>query len=86
LPLEEVVRINRDAVAATSEPHLLSSPSLLESALGKPINHWSYGEDDIVTLATQLLLGIARNHPFAQGINEPGLPPRSCFSTPTAIS
>lgn len=40
---------------------------LLESAIAKPLNHWAYGEDDIVVLAVKLLLGIAQNHPFEQG-------------------
>jgi death-on-curing protein len=53
LPPDEVININREAVAATSEPHLVFSRPLLESALGKPTNHF--------------LLGIARNHPFEQG-------------------
>ena len=67
LPPDEVININREAVAATSEPHLVFSRPLLESALGKPTNHWSYGEEDVIVLAVHLLLGIARNHPFEQG-------------------
>ena len=39
----------------------------LESALGKPINHWHYGETDAVVLAVTLIVGIGRNHPFLQG-------------------
>jgi death-on-curing protein len=39
----------------------------LESALARPINHWHYGEADVVALAVALLLGVARNHPFLQG-------------------
>ena len=30
-------------------------------------NHWEYGEDDMLTLAIILLVGIARNHAFLQG-------------------
>jgi death on curing protein len=40
---------------------------LLESAVARPRNHWTYGETDTVILAVALLLGIARNHPFEQG-------------------
>ncbi len=39
----------------------------LESALARPINRWSYGEDDIIALAATLGFGIARNHPFIDG-------------------
>ncbi len=39
----------------------------LESALARPVNRWSYGEDDICSLAASYAFGIARNHPFADG-------------------
>jgi death-on-curing protein len=54
-------------VAATGEPHVVRDMSGLESAIGRPINHWHYGETDVVALAVALLLGVARNHPFLQG-------------------
>jgi death on curing protein len=40
---------------------------LLESALARPINQWSYGEDDMSALAAAYAYGVARNHPFADG-------------------
>ena len=40
---------------------------LLESALGRPINRWAYGEDDKASLAAAYAFGIARNHPFLDG-------------------
>jgi death-on-curing protein len=39
----------------------------LESALARPINRWSYGEDELVQLAAAYAFGIARNHPFVDG-------------------
>lgn len=39
----------------------------LESALARPINRWTYGEDDHARLAAAYAFGIARNHPFADG-------------------
>jgi death-on-curing protein len=42
-------------------------PGLLESALARPLNRWSYGEDDLATLAACYAFGIARNHPFVDG-------------------
>jgi death on curing protein len=66
--LEAVLAVNRDAVSKTGENHRLRDGPLLESALRKPENHWSYGgEDDVVILAVQLLSGIAQNHCFEQG-------------------
>ena len=68
MPLEEVLEINREAVAKTGEAYLLRDQGLLESALAKPLNHYHYnGVDDIVVLAVVLLTGIAQNHCFEQG-------------------
>jgi death-on-curing protein len=41
--------------------------ALLESALARPRNQWSYGEDDQCVLAAAYAFGIARNHPFVDG-------------------
>ncbi|MDB5702499.1 MAG: death-on-curing protein [Sphingomonadales bacterium] len=40
---------------------------LLESALGRPINQWHYGENDPAALAAAYAFGVARNHPFIDG-------------------
>ena len=39
----------------------------LESALGRPVNQWVYGEDDRCALAAAYAFGIARSHPFTDG-------------------
>lgn len=39
----------------------------LESALARPMNRWSYGEDDLCVLGAAYAFGVARNHPFADG-------------------
>ncbi|QWC57337.1 type II toxin-antitoxin system death-on-curing family toxin [Erythrobacter sp. 3-20A1M] len=36
-------------------------------SLTRPLNQWSYGEEDLCALATAYAYGIARNHPFADG-------------------
>lgn len=41
--------------------------NLLESAIARPVNKFSYGEDDLCTLAAAYAFGISRNHPFADG-------------------
>jgi death-on-curing protein len=65
---DEVIELNRLIVTDTGEPFELLDIGLLESALGRPRNLWSYeGVDDAAALATTLLFGIARNHAFAQG-------------------
>jgi death on curing protein len=40
---------------------------LLESALARPINKFTYGEADFAVLAAAYGFGIARNHPFVDG-------------------
>ncbi len=48
--------------------------------MGRPINRWTYGEDnDIVSLACTLLLGIGRNHPFEQGNKRTALTAATVF-------
>jgi death on curing protein len=73
LSAEIVVYINERAVTRTGEPFLLRDRGLLESALAKPQNEFFYRNvEDIASLATTLLFGIARNHPFAQGNKRTG--------------
>jgi death-on-curing protein len=68
-----IVRLNERLVALTSEPHCLVSRSLLESGCGRAQNRWLYEhEEDVAVLATELLFGIARNHPFLQGNKRTG--------------
>ena len=40
---------------------------LLESALARPRNQWSYGEENAAALAASYAFGLARNHPFLDG-------------------
>ncbi len=67
LPVEAVVEYNRLEVAASGEHHFVRDRGLLESALARPQNAFSYGEDDIVVLAVRLMAGIAQAHAFEQG-------------------
>ena len=41
--------------------------TMLESALGRPVNRWHYGADDPAELAAAYAFGVARNHPFVDG-------------------
>jgi death on curing protein len=40
---------------------------MLESALGRPLNKFAYGETDLAVLAAAYAFAIARNHPFVDG-------------------
>lgn len=41
--------------------------NMLESALARPINQWTYGQEDRCALAAAYAFGVARNHPFVDG-------------------
>ncbi len=45
---------------------------LLESALARPRNAWSFGQDDLVALGALYASGIMRNHPFIDGNKRTG--------------
>src|SRR2546423_14626820 len=45
----------------------LRDRGLLESALARPLNLYSYGEASLAKLAAAYAFGIARNHPFVDG-------------------
>jgi death-on-curing protein len=73
LSAETVIYINERVVTKAGEPFLLRDRDLLEMALAKPRNHFHYRYiEDVVSLATTLLFGIARNHRFAQGNKRTG--------------
>jgi death-on-curing protein len=69
----DICALNALIVAETGEPYLVRDEGLLESACQRPYNRYAYdGVEDVVTLAVELLFGIARNHPFAQGNKRTG--------------
>lgn len=68
LSIGDIIEFNRLIVAGTGEPFHLRDRGLLESAWARPMHVWSMlGDTAMPVLACQLLLGIARNHPFVQG-------------------
>jgi|SRR5579872_3811392 len=50
----------------------LRDESLLQSALGRPLNHLSYASTDIIELAAKYTAGIVKNHPFVDGNKRTG--------------
>ncbi len=45
---------------------------LLDSALARPRNAWSYGESDLIALGALYAAGVMRNHPFVDGNKRTG--------------
>ena len=50
----------------------LRDEALLQSALGRPLNHSAYKSSDIVELAAKYTAGIVQNHPFIDGNKRTG--------------
>jgi death-on-curing protein len=50
----------------------LRDEALLDSALGRPLNHLAYADADMVVLAAKYTAGIVKNHPFVDGHKRTG--------------
>jgi prophage maintenance system killer protein len=75
--VEEVVALNKRAVAATNEPYLLVNRDGLESAVGRQESHFNFGSlddhDDLVLIGAKLCIGISEAQAFQQGNKRTGL-------------
>lgn len=71
----EPIWVGRDVAQAVHDRQLsehgggvgVRDAGAFESALARPINKWTYGEEDLAALAAAYAFGIARNHPFVDG-------------------
>jgi death on curing protein len=50
----------------------LPDEALLQSALGRPLNHFAHESTDVVELAAKYTAGIVQNHPFVDGNKRTG--------------
>mgnify|MGYP001441052505 CR=1 FL=1 len=65
---ELVIAIHEEQLRQYGGSPGLHDRGLLESALARPVNKWSYeNEADLARLAASIAFGIARNHPFVDG-------------------
>jgi len=67
LDASEVIDMHAEQLAMFGGPEGVRDQGLLESALGRPVNKWSYGETDLAVLAAAYGYGLARNHAFVDG-------------------
>jgi death on curing protein len=67
LDVEIVIDLHAEQLALFGGPDGIRDQGMLESALGRPINKFSYGETALAALAAAYAFGIARNHPFVDG-------------------
>lgn len=62
-----VLDIHAEQLALFGGPDGIRDLGLLESALARPQNKYSYGETNLIVLAAAYGFGIVRNHPFIDG-------------------
>lgn len=62
-----IVAIHDEQLAIHGGATGLRDEGMLESALDRPKNKWSYENADLAELAAADAFGIARNHPFVDG-------------------
>jgi death on curing protein len=67
LDVEIMIDLHAEQLALFGGPDGIRDQGMLESALGRPINKFTYGEIDLAALAAAYGFGIARNHPFVDG-------------------
>ena len=67
LSIDDVIALHGEQLAIFGGPPGIRDQGLLESALVRPVNRWSYGESDLARLAAAYAFGLSRNHPFVDG-------------------
>jgi death on curing protein len=69
---ELVLTIHDRQLAEHGGAEGLRDEPLLQSALGRPLNHFAYLGRDIIDLAAKYTAGIVQNHPFVDGNKRTG--------------
>ena len=72
LTRQMVVAIHDEQLTIHGGASGLRDEGMLESALDRPKNRWSYEQAELAELAAAYAFGIARNHPFVDGNKRTG--------------
>lgn len=67
LTVRQIKAIHAEQLAIFGGPDGIRDEGLLESALARPINRWTYGTTELPPLAAAYAFGISRNHAFVDG-------------------
>src|SRR5260370_12668813 len=67
LTRQMIVAIHDEQLTIHGGASGLRDEGMLESALDRPKNRWSYEQAELPELAAAYAFGIARNHPFIDG-------------------
>jgi death on curing protein len=72
LGVESVLVMHEEQLAEHGGAAGIRDLGLLDSALARPRNAWSYGQSDLVALGALYAAGVMRNHPFVDGNKRTG--------------
>lgn len=72
LGVESVLVMHEEQIAEHGGGVGVRDLGLLDSALARPRNAWSYGQSDLVALGALYAAGVMRNHPFVDGNKRTG--------------
>jgi death-on-curing protein len=64
LDVEILVNLHAEQLALFGGSDGIRDQGMLESALDRPINKFTYGETDLAALAATYTFDVVRNHPF----------------------
>lgn len=67
LSLDIALAVHDRQLSEHGGPTGVRDQGALESALARPVNQWTYGEDFLCALAAAYAFGIVRNRAFADG-------------------
>jgi death on curing protein len=67
LTARDVVALHAEQLALFGGPPGIRDLGMLESAIDRPRNKWTYGETDLAALAAAYAFGLSKNHPFVDG-------------------
>ena len=69
---DTVLLLHEQSLAEHGGTAGIRDEGLLDSALGKPMNLFAYGEPAIYDLAASFVYGLVKNHPFLDGNKRTG--------------
>lgn len=72
LGVDAVLIMHEEQLAEHGGASGIRDLGLLDSALARPRNAWSYGQSDLVALGALYAAGVMRNHPFVDGNKRTG--------------
>ena len=74
-----VLALHDMLIAEHGGSHGVRDAGLLDSALSRPVNLFSYGDPDLPALAAAYAAGIIKNHPFIDGNKRTGFAAAATF-------